>query len=48
MVKRCPNCGEEIDDDEELCDECKEEEMNNLASAIIWEPSIPPNPGDFT
>jgi len=46
MEKRyCRECKAELSDDweQDLCEEC----MNNLASAILWTPDIPPNAGDF-
>ncbi len=47
-MKKCKNCDEEIDDDEEFCEECKKEEMDRLATMILWNPNIPPNIEDFT
>jgi len=51
MAKKryCENCGEELEDWEEepLCDDCEEEEANNLASAIIYTDDFPPNIDDF-
>lgn len=49
MSRKCSRCGEELDDEwpYDMCEDCieedEEEEMDNLASAIINEPNIPPN-----
>ena len=39
----CRICGVEIDDDEELCEDC----MDDLASNILLSDSIEPDVGDL-
>ncbi len=41
----CKQCGEQLEEDEfVICDDC----ADILACNIIWNPNIPPEPGDFT
>jgi RNA polymerase subunit RPABC4/transcription elongation factor Spt4 len=45
--RHCKNCGGLLEDDEEdLCKDCKEAEMDILASNIIWNDLTRP-PGFF-
>jgi len=39
----CDECGEEIEDNEQLCEECK----NNLAAAVIHTDGIFPDEEDL-
>ena len=52
VYEHCMRCGNILETDEEkesgICEECaEEEEMNNLASAIIHTDGIPPGLNDF-
>ena len=42
-MKYCEECGEEIEDDEDLCDDCK----NNLAASILLTDDFGIDEGDL-
>jgi len=45
--RKCPECGNVLENWEgDICDNCKEA-MNNLASAILFTDEIPPSAYDF-
>ena len=49
-MNKCIICGEEIDDDEIYCEDCKEEFLDDdddFASSILYTDGIEPNEEDF-